>query len=237
MKYAPAFAAEQVRAALRDDAHDAARRAAEFRRITGRLDLHLLDEVGEERRRGDAGPEVRRVDAIEVELVLGGGRAVDRDPAASALLVRAGRQRDERREITSLRQLVDCVGAKVRRGGRLLDVDRRRFGRDLHVLCKARHGERQIHLQELADLDDDRGARRGIESLKIGGDFITTRIQRRKAIGAAFVGHRRECAGLALGFDSHPGKNSARGVFDDSFDRSARFLGRSRPGAQQGSEK
>ena len=82
---------ELVAARLRDDVDDAAERAAVLGLVAARLDLDLLDELVVDGLALDSLEDVRRVDAVDGPLVLGRGRAVDRQRERASLRVARGR--------------------------------------------------------------------------------------------------------------------------------------------------
>jgi hypothetical protein len=105
---------EVVGAALGDGVDDATRRAAEFRGVAARLDLHFFDEVDDDVLARRPVLEVGRLNAVDDVAVLTGTGAVDRETAALVFLVGAWRLRDQRREVAALRQQLDLLGADAR---------------------------------------------------------------------------------------------------------------------------
>src|SRR5690606_1916802 len=82
-------ALELVRAALGDDVDDATGRATVLGVVAAGHDLDLFDEVVDDRRADRAERQVRRVDAVDVVLVLERRRTGERH--ARAVVLRAGR--------------------------------------------------------------------------------------------------------------------------------------------------
>ena len=100
------------------------------------LDFDFLDELVVDVFALDALDDVRRVDAVDQEAVLGRGRAVDRDRERAALgLAVVGldarlREHDVGIVAARQRQLVDDLARKVRAGRRRSRVDQWRVARD-----------------------------------------------------------------------------------------------------------
>ncbi len=86
---------EHVGARARDDIDDSARRAAKLGRIATGLDLDLLDKLREQGLGVDPCLQVRGVNPVDEEPVVGPARAVDGEAAALCLQVGAGRQRHD----------------------------------------------------------------------------------------------------------------------------------------------
>jgi hypothetical protein len=210
---------EGVRAALGQDVDDAAGRPAELRRVARRLDLDFFDEIGEEVLARETADDVGRLDAVDDVAILGGGRAVDHDARRLGLVVDTRRLRDERREITRVREQGDLLGAQVRRLAARLHVDDRRFGRDRDVLADGRKLQVELDALDRAELDLDIADLRRFEPRDVRADFVETREYRREAEVAALVrGRGQDAAAARAGFDGHPGQDTARRVLHDAFD-------------------
>jgi hypothetical protein len=78
---------ERVGAALGDRVYHAARGAAELSGISGRLDLDLFDEVGQEILSGDAALKVGCLGSVDDVAVLAGTCTVNREPAQFGFLI------------------------------------------------------------------------------------------------------------------------------------------------------
>ena len=111
------------------------------------LDLHFLDEVQRHALALHARLRVRRLDAIDDEAVLAGGRAVDRDAVRLGFEVGAWRLRDDGAEVTALGQLHELIGRDAVGALAALDVDERLFGGHLDGFRQAR--DAQGHVQHL----------------------------------------------------------------------------------------
>src|SRR4029077_5955244 len=125
------------------------------RRIARGLDLHLVDEVGDDRLRRGAVDDVRRLDAVDALPVLRRARAVNRYAARLRLVVGSGRLRDEGCEIAVMWDEVHAVRADRRRLGVALHVYDRRLGRHLDGLRHAGEAKREIYFLDFAQLHDD----------------------------------------------------------------------------------
>src|SRR5204863_573028 len=80
-------AVELVAPRLRDDVDDPAGRASELGLVAAGLDLDLLDELVVDDLALDSAVDLVRVDSVDHEHVLRGGRAVDREREPPALRV------------------------------------------------------------------------------------------------------------------------------------------------------
>ncbi len=226
-------AAPAVRAALGEHADDAARGAAVLRGVARRLHLDLFDEVSKHVLARDAVLQVRRLRAVHDVAVLAGARPVDHDAAGLGLLFAPARLRDQRREVATLREHVDLLGADAGRTCALLDVDQRRFRRDHDLLGDARHREAEVELLDLAEQHLHVLELAGLEAGQIGRDLVHAGRHRRQPEHAAAVRRRRDDgAGVdVLHLDRDTGQDAALRVLDDPFDAPALLLGDGRPAA------
>jgi hypothetical protein len=234
-----------VRAALRHDVDDAARRLAELRFEAGRLHLRLLDEVG-----GDAGAErsehdrvgadaavagVRDVDAVDDVGVFEAAGAADRRIgfADAAAVADAGQQIQRIGEVASDRKHLDDIAADDAADGGGRGVD---------------DGWRTLHLHDLGDaagLQDDLGQGDalaepdgdvGLLDRREAGEFDASGVGAWRQIGReeATVVARDVALDAFIGSESNgrAGNRCALCVDDESGNGAARcFLRQARSGA------
>ena len=225
---------ELVRAALGDRVDDAARGAAELGRVAARLDLHFVDEVDDQALAGEAVLQVGRLDAVDDVAVLARARAVDREATELRFLVRAGRLRDERREVAATRQQVDLLGADVGLPGILPDVDERRFRGDRHGLLHARQRQRELEPLDLAEADVDVREFLRREARQMRAHLVQPRGERGEPEPARRVrGRALHHAGRRFRFNGDARQDRAGCVLNGALDGASLILGRNRPGKQQ----
>ena len=173
---------EHVAARLRDRVDDAAGRARELGVVAAGLDLHFLDEVGDDRLAGRPVLEVGGVDAVDDEAVLGAARAADRHAAGARFEIGARRHRDHGAEVAALRDAINQILTHRRERGVLFHVDDRRVGRDVHALRHLGGREGQRDCQQLAEHDDRVLDLRSGEACERGGDGVRSRRQGREPV-------------------------------------------------------
>ena len=216
-----------VGAALRDRADHTAQRAAVLRRVAAGLHLDLVHEVDDEVAARQAGPEVRRLDAVHDEPVLAGARAVDRQTAQLGLVVGTRGLGDQRREVAPVGQQRDLLLADVRLTRGLLGVDDRRFGRDRHGFRHASHDHRNVDRQDLAETQVDVLNQRRREARQPRHDFVLARAQADEPVRAGRIAHRRggDCPGReAFGLDGDAWQDGTGSVLHDADYRAGLLL-------------
>ncbi len=186
---------ELVAALLRDDVHDAAGVPAVLGLVAAGLDLDLLHELGVDRLALEPLDDVRRVDAVDQEEVLGRGGAVDREGerpplGLAVVLLDTGLLPDDVGVVPPERQLAHHGRRVGRTGGRRGRVDDRRLTRHDDLFLD-RHGNRDRDGRRAAEGDSDvrllglREAREG------GRDGVDARGNRRELVAAGGVGDDR----------------------------------------------
>src|SRR5262249_31593458 len=124
---------ELIRARLRDDVDDAARRATELGVVTAGDDLGLLNELVRQVRRDAAEAGVRRVDTFDDVHVLGRAGARERD--TELVVLRAGDRPEDTTERATGRDVAGVVVGDGEAGLRRALVDDRDGALDLDDLA------------------------------------------------------------------------------------------------------
>jgi hypothetical protein len=129
------------------------------------------------------------------------------------------------------RDPLDRLGLHVRAGRVLLDVDERRVADDLDRLGDAADDQREIDLQNLAQLEPDVGGLRRLESLEGRGSLIAAGPQRGEPVYALRIGDRGLDTGQrgAACLEYYPRENAAGAVADRALDRRPLLLRDRRP--------
>ncbi len=218
-----------VAAALRHDVQHTARGASVLGAVPGRLDLHLLDEISRQVLARRADPGVGRLHPVDHHAVLGAGRSVDGDAARLPLVVRAGRVRRDRREVTTAGQPLELLAREARRTRRLRDREARRAGHDLHPLGDAGGPERQVNRQLRPEHERDIGDPRRVEPVEPGGHLVPAGRQRGISIPASRVRHDlQRQAVLVRDRYRRARQNAALHVADDALDGTRLLLASNR---------
>jgi hypothetical protein len=228
------IAVEVVAAGARNHVDYATGRAAELGGIARRLDLDFLYEVEGHPLALHARLGVGRLDAVDDEAVLAGGRSVDRNAVRLGLEVGAGRLGDDRAEVTPLRQLHELIGRDAVGALAALDVDERLLRRDLDRFREPGHAQCNIEHLGLAERELDAGERSRREARKLRGDLIGPGCERREPEEPARIadsaGH--PSLGEVLGIDGDAGEDGPGVVLYGAFNRGPLFLGSSGSGHQ-----
>ncbi len=219
-------AAEVVGAALGHGVDDAADRTAVLRRVAGRLDLDLFDEVGHEVLAGQTVLRVGGVDTVDDEPVLGAGGAVDRQTADEAFLVDAGSLGGDAGEVTALREQLELLGGDRGGRGRAADVDLTGVGDDADRVADLTDLEAEVQRRGLTEGDDDVARLLRGEAVQLRRHRVGAGGDAGEAELADLVGRRRQAeAARAHRFDGRARKDRARGVGNDARDGAHLLLG------------
>ena len=187
-------AVELVAPRLRDDVDDPAGRASELGLVAAGLDLDLLDELVVDDLALDSAVDLVRVDSVDHEHVLRGGRAVDREREPPALrvagvLVDARLKLHDARVVSTERQLLHDLRRVVGAARRVRDVDDRRLPAD-HDLFLLRDLKSVVDGGRRTERDGRRLLRRR-EPGQGADDPVVAGRHGRDAVRAAVAGDRR----------------------------------------------
>jgi hypothetical protein len=211
-------------ARARDRVDDAAHGAAELGHVAGRLDLHLLHELGPQRDRRVADLGVGGVEAVDDVTVLETGRAVDGDAPRLVVVDGARGEGHDIGELAAPGEEVDLPLADAGRRLALAEVDRRGVRVDGDLV-----GEPLLHLEvhrhRLAE--DHADVRGGVDvALERRTDPVAPRGHAREPVLALVVADGRHRAHGTDCLDNRPGDGRAELVGDHASNRARCLLRR-----------